>query len=330
MASIRKVGEVWKAEVVRSVGGRKLRKSARFATKAEAVNWAAAMEASLLAGKGLTLANKTVTDILRRYADEVSPNKRGATWEIRRLAAMEADPLAAVPLDQLNESHIAAWRDRRLQRVTPGTVLREWNILSPAFDTAVREWRWLAKHPMREVRRPSEPPARDRILTEREVELLLHALGYDRASPPLTATARVGAAMLFAIETAMRAGEIVGLRWRDIEGPVARTQGKTPAATRRVPLSSEARRILDQLPRSDDDERCFGINGALLDALFRKAKKQTSIEGLHFHDTRATAITRLARKLDILDLARMVGHKDLRMLQVYYRDSAETIAARLG
>lgn len=329
MASIRKVGAGWKAEVVRAVGGQRVRKSARFSTKAEAVNWAAAVDASLLAGNGLSLSSKTVADIFRRYADEVSPSKRGASWEIKRLTALLRDPLALVPLDELNESHIAAWRDRRLKLVSNGTVLRDWNVLSPAFDIAVREWRWLGKHPMREVRRPSEPPARDRILVDAEIELLLYALGYCPDQPPVTVNARVGAAMLFAIETAMRAGEIVGLRWRDIEGPVACTSGKTLAATRRVPLSPAAQRILAQLPREEGVESCFGLQSKSMDALFRKAKDKAGIEGLHFHDTRATAITRLARKLDILDLARMVGHKDLRMLQVYYRDSAEAIAARL-
>lgn len=53
------------------------------------------------------------------------------------------------------------------------------------------------------------------------------------------------------------------------------------------------------------------------------------IEDLHWHDARATAITRLARRLDILDLARMIGHANLGELRTYYRERAEDIAARL-
>jgi integrase len=102
-----------------------------------------------------------------------------------------------------------------------------------------------------------------------------------------------------------------------------------------VPLSSEALRVLAQLkPVTDkrEDRRCFGIASTQsMDALFRKAKARAGLAdaGIHFHDSRATAITRLARRLDILSLARMVGHRDLRMLQVYYRESAEDMAARL-
>lgn len=61
----------------------------------------------------------------------------------------------------------------------------------------------------------------------------------------------------------------------------------------------------------------------------RRACKACGIEGLHFHDSRATAITRLARVLSPVELARMIGHRDLGSLLVYYRESASSIAERL-
>ncbi len=57
--------------------------------------------------------------------------------------------------------------------------------------------------------------------------------------------------------------------------------------------------------------------------------RENLIEDLTFHDTRHEAITRLARKLNVLELARMVGHRDLKMLQIYYNESAASIAKRL-
>ena len=75
----------------------------------------------------------------------------------------------------------------------------------------------------------------------------------------------------------------------------------------------------------------FGIKPALLDALFRKAKRKAGLADadLHFHDTRHEGITRLAAVLGVLELARAVGHRDLRMLQTYYNESAEDIAKKL-
>ena len=50
---------------------------------------------------------------------------------------------------------------------------------------------------------------------------------------------------------------------------------------------------------------------------------------MHFHDSRHEAITRLAKKLNVLDLARMTGIRDLKILNVYYNETAESMAARL-
>ena len=95
---------------------------------------------------------------------------------------------------------------------------------------------------------------------------------------------------------------------------------------RRVPLSALARRVLTDVGVGD---RGVGTTVRQKDALFRKIVKKAGIEGLTFHDSRHTAITRLAKKLTVLELARMVGHKDLNMLLVYYNESAEEIARKL-
>ena len=78
-----------------------------------------------------------------------------------------------------------------------------------------------------------------------------------------------------------------------------------------------------------DEERVFTLTSALLDAYYRQGRDLAGIKRPTFHDARATAITRLSKKLDILELARMVGHRDPRSLMVYYRQSATDIAAKL-
>ena len=68
---------------------------------------------------------------------------------------------------------------------------------------------------------------------------------------------------------------------------------------------------------------------ALVDESFRKYRDQLMIEGLTFRDTRATALTLLSRRVDLLTLQRVSGHLDLRQLTDYYRERAEDIAARI-
>jgi integrase len=241
------------------------------------------------------------------------------------------DPIAEIRVDALDERHFAAWRDRRLRHLTPSSVRREWSLLSNTCTIAINEWRLMERHPMRTVKRPADSEARTRRPTDDEIERLLHCLGYAPDQPPATKTARVGAAIMFAIETAMRAGEISGLCWQDVEFErrFVRTHGKTPAARREVPLSSEAIRVLQQLHQVRDGDSVFQLGSASLDALYRKAKAKAGIGDLHFHDLRHEAITRLSKVLDVLALARAVGHRDLKMLMIYYNPSAEDLAGRL-
>lgn len=325
MASIKAHNGRWRA-FVQKAG---VRRSRVFESKARAVAWATSLEAEIIAGVRGDVPDKTFGELLMRYREEVSVTKRGMRWEALRIGLMLRDPVAAVRLRHLDAPVIAAWRDRRLAQVSAASVRREWTLLSHACTVAAKEWRWLKSNPMREVRRPAPADARDRIATQDEIERLLFALGYARSVRPETITARVGAALLFAVETALRAGEIAALQWRDVvmdKHYLTVRDGKTAAARRDVPLSPEALRLLTQMPAG---MTVFDLSSAQIDALFRKARVKAMVNDLHFHDLRHTAITRLAQRLDVLALARMVGHRDLRMLQVYYNESAESLAARL-
>ena len=325
MASVRKRGKKWVAEVYKAG----VRKSKSFDTKGQASAWAAQFEAEVSATKRGDAPDKTFGDLLSRYADEVSVKKRGERWERIRITAFLTEPIANVRLSDLRSADFTEWRDARLKKVSASTVSREMALLSHACLIAVKEWNWLRESPMTHVSRPKSPPPRDRLISTDEIERILLAAGYDYDKAPESKTARVAAVFLFAIETAMRAGEIIDLEWNDIdlEKRVARLTRTKNGTNRNVPLSTEATRILNQLPR--ESALAFNLNSASLDALFRKLKDRVLIEDLHFHDTRHEAITRLAKKLPVLDLARMTGHKDLRMLMIYYNEPAEEIAKRL-
>ena len=71
----------------------------------------------------------------------------------------------------------------------------------------------------------------------------------------------------------------------------------------------------------------FTLNAHDAGVLFGKLCKELLIEDLTFHDARATALTHLSRKVDVMVLAKISRHKDLRILQqVYYRATPEQIA----
>lgn len=235
MASFRKKGNGWEASICR----KGIRTSKTFDTKLEASHWAADTEKEIISGKHGEIPNKTFGDLLTRYAETVSVTKRGAQWEQHRINAFLRDEFTDVKLSHLKPETFSAWRDRRLASVSAGTVLREINLLSHAINTAIKDWGWLKINPLSGIRRPSEPLPRDRIVTDTEIEKLLFALGYDYDRKPIGVSERVGAAMLFAIETAMRAGEIAKLTWNyvDIGKKTARLIETKNGHKRDVPLS---------------------------------------------------------------------------------------------
>lgn len=329
MAAPVKRGDTWRIQI--SVAG--VRESESFPTKAKAVVWAEQRRTELRTQKftGIT-RGKTCREAFDRYREEVSPTKRGERWEGMRLKVFD-DAFGHLALLDLTPDVIGKWRDERLQgvperkAVTGSTVNRDLNLLSNVLTIARREWKWIAASPTKDVRRPKESAARDRRIKEDEIALLCEMLGFSECKTETT-SAIVAVAFLFAIETAMRAGEICALQPEWTTGAVVHLPASVVknGVKRDVPLSKRAIQLLGFLPK----DRLFAITTKSLDALFRKAKVRAGIVDLHFHDSRHEAITRLARKLDVLALARMVGHRDIRQLSVYYNESAADIAQRLG
>jgi integrase len=330
MATYRKRGSTWRAEIAKNG----VRLSGSFGSKAEAVAWATEKEAEL--GRGGAVApvanNKTFADALRRYQLEVSPTKKGARWESLRLAVILQLEWASERISRITPDHLAKWRDGRLKAVKASTVNRELNLISAVFEHARREWKWLAINPVRDVRRPTNPRPRDRRITQSEENAMLRCLGYERSQVPVTLQQHLAAAFLLALETGMRQGEILGLTWDRVfmRQRFVRLEMTKNGDTRNVPLSSAAVRLLELQPRVLGEPRCFQIESASADALWRKARTKAKIKDLRFHDSRHEAITRLAKRLDVLDLARMIGHRDPKSLMIYYNATASELASRLG
>lgn len=331
VATFRKRSGGWRAEVAK----KGVRDSRTFPSKAEAVAWATQREAEILAGVGgpKRASNLTLKDALEKYKEEVTPGKAGKRWEEVRLSKFVNDlEFVGERIVDIGTDQIAAWRDERLKTVKPPSVRREMTLLSSVFEHARREWKWCATNPVREVKRPSNGRPRDRRIAPDEERRLLEGFGYVEGAAPVTMMQELAYAFLIALETAMRQGEILGLargrvylKARYVE--LSKTKN---GDARKVPLSNRATALLKVLVEAAGDrEEVFTISSGSADALFRKVRDRLEIDGLHFHDTRHEATTRLARKLDVLDLARMTGHRDPRSLMVYYNATATEVASRL-
>lgn len=321
MAYVRKLPSgLWRVEVEKHG----VRDSATFPKKAQADAWGAQLESEIIARKRGQVVRKSLRHAMDRYALEVSTGKRGVRWETTRIAYFTSEkfglPFVDKAADSVTPDDLAAWRDLRLTANKASTVDRDINLLSAIFTAAVG-WGYCHANPFSKTARPPSTPPRERVISWQEIRAVLRALDWRQAKPK-TLQHEVGFAFMMALHTAMRAGEVLKAEYRGTVANIPEKIAKNGEA-RRVPLSPRAQRLLKNCPR-------FTITSSSLDALFRKARANAGLTGFTFHDSRATALTRMARRVDVMTLAKISGHKDVNLLlNTYYRESAESIGSRL-
>lgn len=327
MATIRNRNGKWQARIQRK-GHQDLAKT--FLTQQDALKWARSIEVELDKGTYINShqAQKTTFgELIERYLREVTPTLRGKHEDTYRLKAILRRPIAKVNTLLLNSSRIAKYRDERLKEVSTGTVIRELAYFSSIINHARREWDINIANPVLLVRKPPSPQGRNRILAIDEEMRLLHA-----CEPKANRNIYTRPFVILALETGMRRGELLGLKWEDLNlaKRTAFLRLTKNGESRTVPLSTRAIQTLQDLPRSIDG-RVLPVNFAALEANFKRARERAELPDLRIHDLRHTATTRLAEKFsNPLELSAITGHKQLNMLKRYYHPNAEQLAKKIG
>lgn len=347
MASIRKRGEKWQARV-QMRGMPPLSKT--FTSKADAVRWSRKTEIELERGefvRRVTEDRHLLHDALERYCQEITPSKKGATVEVYRIAVLKRSPLAKQALATIRSPDIARYRDQRGKEVSANTVKNELNTLSAVFEVCRLEWGINVPNPVRGLKRPKAPKGRERRLHPSEEERLLAACKKSRAW-------YLYGAVIVAIETGMRLGELAGLMWEriDLQQQIAHLADTKNGSARSVPLSTRALQALNALPRSLTG-KVFPVHVDTIKQAFRSAvargrkayereladagavhdtsKLPPILTDLRFHDLRHEAVSRLfERGFNPMEVAAISGHKTLAMLKRYTHLRAEDLALRLG
>lgn len=315
MAYIRKYRDGWRAEVQRH--GQ--RTSFAAPTKREVQQWAIRMEAEIDGGrasKGMTYAEATAKYVLTVSRDKA---EGAAEWEGRRFDEMAQFFGEDAKLASIDTEAIGRWRDWRLQQVSASTVLRDRSLLQNLFQTAVDEWKVLTVNPFKGVRFPAHNPPRHQIWTWPLIKRVLRAQNRNAREVECIKAFHI------ALHTGMRLNEILTAR---LDGKVAilerdKTSGKASKPVK-VPLPRKGAALFVKY-------QPFTIAADIASATFSDLTDELLIDGLTFHDSRASALTWLARRFDVMTLARISRHKNLKtLLDSYYRESAESIAERIS
>lgn len=313
MAHIRKYRGKWRAEVQRH--GQ--RATHVVDTKREAQAWALRKEAELDAGA--RAGGHVLSAAVSHYLRTVSGEKReGAVdWERRRFETMLEHFGHGARIGTITSEAIGRWRDKRLETVSGSTVQREANLLRHLLSLACDEWRWVDRNPFKGVRLPKENQARHQLWHWEQIRRVLRA--GQRSGGKIR---EVTQAFHIALRTAMRLSEALAApACFDPARRVVTLRTKTQMRAE-IPVGRVACRLLRRPP--------FTVGPNEASTLFSKLTKSLMIEDLTFHDARATALTLLAKKVDVMVLARISQHKDINLLhRVYYRERADAIALKI-
>ena len=325
MATLQKRNGAWRA-IVRRKGFPAVTKT--FDSYDEAKVWGGEQDALMKRGQFVDRAEAertTFGEALDRYLREVTPTKKSIATETRIITRLKTHKLALRSIASIRGADMAEFRDERLKTVKPNTVRLDLALVSHLFTIAVKEWGLPLENPIRNIRMPKLPPGRDRRLVGEEEKDLLKACASSTCI-------WLEPAVKLAIETAMRQGEILGLRWTniDLETAIAFLPDTKSGESRRVPLSKTAVSVFKDMPRRIDGV-VFPISQSSLEHAFLNACRSVKIDGLRFHDLRHEATSRLFEKgLNPMEVAAVTGHKTLQMLKRYTHLRAEDLVARLG
>lgn len=296
---------LWKIQV--QVKG--VRTSKTFATKGEAEFWAASQRVAVTP---TAVSNITFYELCVRWHERYTDSRKYPVRERQRIEWHKDDALFRTKLKNLSGKAVADWRDR--QTVSPASVNRDWNLFSAICTAAIKEMDMMTANPFSMAKRPIDPPARKRVPSDAELKEILR-----------WANPHIANVIVFATETGMRQSEIAGLRWDDVNGRVA-TLPKTKNGDRReVPLSAKAVAAMGEVAIGS----VFGLTGPQIYQGWRQAMTAARVNGVTFHDLRAYACQKLSKALEPLQLAKMMGWRNLSQAMTYYRETSEDIAARL-
>lgn len=322
-----------------------------FETKPEAEAWAAKIESEMATGSFVSRKESestTLAEALDRYEREVSSGKKGHAKEKYAIDHWRQSPLASRFLASIRSSDLSKWRDERLKDVSASTVNRLLNLLSHVFTVAAQDWGMGGIfNPVQNVRRPRNPPHRERRLIDGELEKILAS----------TKSKSLADVILLALETGMRRGEIARMRWDhlDLKKKVLLIPDTKTLTPRRIGLSDEVVHMLKRLPRRLDgkvwgyDDNGLGITRVFQEALKRARKSYVKefeerhqeeknaepdsafLVNLTFHDLRHEATSRLFELGAKTELVKATtGHKTYTMLARYTHLRPEEMAIEIN
>ena len=297
-----------------------------FKRLTDAKAWARDIESKMSGGEYVPTTEerrRTFGDLVDKYIREAIPKKVHNKDQRNLATRLEwwKEQIGHRYLAEIRPSDIAECRDkleaktnRYGKHLSGATINRYLAAIGAAYKHAVKEWHWVESSPVGNVARRGESAGRTRFLDDDERKrLMAGAKTHDNPD--------IYPAVLLAITTGMRKGEILSLRWPqiDLKRSLVQLVDTKNGEARTVPVPKIAADLLTERGkvRSLTDDRLF-TDPRDFDRCWREALTVAEINNFRFHDLRHTAASYLAMHgATLAELAEVLGHKTLQMVKRY-------------
>ena len=304
--------------------------SATFERKTDAKEWAKQTETNMRQGRHFKTAEAkkhTVGELIDRYLREIEKKNLKRFVDVKPLLGWWKGEIGVYLLSDASRALIVEQRDkllntkgRNVERRSNSTVNRYMTALGNAFTVATNEWEWMEENPMRKISKLSEPRGRVRFLDDEERERLLEAC--KASTSPYLHTL-----VVLALSTGARQGELLNLRWSDIDWQrcVITLHDTKNKERRLLPLAHYALHLMEEhnkvrnitsdlvFPSPTHPMKPWDSRSAWLSAL-----KKANIQEFRFHDLRHSCASYLAMNgASLAEIAEVLGHKTLQMVKRY-------------
>lgn len=298
-----------------------------FPTEKAARDFATLTEAKVLKNEATNLREATkwtIPQVIQWYRENPNPDRKLETKKhYNRLAFLEKE-FAKFTVASLTASLLQKWIRKRLEFNQPATVYHYYVALKNALVYHAID-KGYSQNIFNLVKCPSKSNRRERRLSEEETRILFKTI-YNTCRVKRN---ELRVAILFALETGCRIGEMLKLKWSNVNlaqrtATFVWTDTKTKRA-RTIPLTTIATNILRWIHRhhhQHPDDRVFkfyNVNEHHLSRQFKIVCKRAGMADMVWHSLRHEATSRYFERTTLTDveIASITGHQDLNMLKHY-------------
>ena len=299
------------------IDGRRVRKP--VGSKRDAENALTAVKADILRGEYKFKKDRKIRfeDFAKEYLEYAKTNKK--SWKRDELCLKTFIPFFGnMLLSKITPLHIEKYKRMRLDEVKPGTVNRELACLKHIFTTAEKFRKFEDKNPVKEVRFLQERQYVMKVLDREEIKRLISSAA-DHLKPIL----------IIALNTGMRKGEILNLKWNDVDfiSHFIHIKESKSNIMRKIPMNSIVAATLKDIKRENDFVFPSTKTKEPLTNIFHSFKmacRKANIKDLRFHDLRHTAATLMVTGgIDLMTVSQILGHSDIKMTMRYAHPTPE-------